>query len=157
MGHRPEPLAGAAKTVDHLIGNQQNVVLLQDRLDRLEIAAGRYQHSAGAHHWFGDHRGNRITTFALNRCFQRSRDAGHKRLFALTFLPIAVVVWAIGVNDAVKRQVKFQMGIGQAGQRRRHHGDAVIGFDARNDLLLFRAAKRVVVIPGQLDLGIVGL
>ena len=48
---------------------------------------------------------------------------------------------AIGVNDAVKRQVKLQMRVRQAGQRRRHHGDAVIGFDARNDLLLFRAAR----------------
>jgi hypothetical protein len=61
------------------------------------------------------------------------------------------------MDDALDRQVEGAVVVGQPGQAARGHGDAVIALQPRHDLLLVRAAQRIVHVPHHLDDGVVGL
>ena len=51
-----EPLAGAAEAADHLVGGEQDAVLVDDPLDFRPIGLGRDDQAAGALHRFADER-----------------------------------------------------------------------------------------------------
>jgi hypothetical protein len=59
-----EHFAGAAKAGDHLVGNQQNVMLLEHRLDLLEVGRRWHDHAARAHERLGDEGGDGVRPFA---------------------------------------------------------------------------------------------
>src|SRR5690606_6535631 len=121
------------------------------RLDRREVACRGHDDAAGTHHRLGDHGGYRIRTLALDQVAQGLHHACGEFFFALAVLAEAVVVWAVGVEHAVDRQIPTDVVVRQARQRGRHDGHAVIGLGARDDLLLVRLAARIVEVPGQLD------
>ena len=88
----------------------------------------------------------------------RFRDeAGRVLLLGLAGLGILAVVRTVGVEDARHRQVEVGVEHGETRQAGRGDGGAVVGSLARDDLLLLRAPERVVVVPGDLDLRVVGL
>ena len=61
------------------------------------------------------------------------------------------------MQDAGNRQIKVDLVARQPGERGRSNRDAVIGFLPADDFLFLRAAERIVHIPNELDLGVVGL
>src|SRR4051795_6835573 len=69
----------------------------------------------------------------------------------------AVMVRTGCVQDARDRQIEIDLVAGQTGERGRRNGHAMIGLLPADDLLLARPAERIVHVPDQLDLGIVGL
>ncbi len=69
----------------------------------------------------------------------------------------AEVVGRLGVEDAVERQVELVVEELQAGERAGDEAGAVVAAPAGDDLLLLGAAEDVVVIPDQLDVGLVGV
>ena len=154
---RAPPVSRARKAADHLVGDEGDVVLGQHRLHLLEIGLGRNEHAAGAHHRLGDEGGNRLRPFGFDQRLEASGETGGILLLALTGLGILAVVRAVGVEDACHRQVEVGVEHGEARQAGSGDGGAVIGVLARDDLLLLRAPHRVVVVPGDLDLGVVGL
>ena len=135
------PVAGAAEAGDHLVADQHDVVLVEDRLDRREVGLRRHDDAARAHHRLGDHRRDRVGSLALDQVLQRLRQARDEVRLALALGAEAVVMRAIGMQDAVDRQVEAVVVAGKAGQRGGHDGDAVIGLDARDDLLLLAAGR----------------
>ncbi len=62
-----------------------------------------------------------------------------------------------GVHDPVDGQVEMLVVVGQAGERGRDDGDAVVALHPADDLLLLRLAAGVVIVPGQLDLSVIRL
>ncbi len=61
------------------------------------------------------------------------------------------------MENARDRQVEVGVVVRQAGERGRPDGEAVEALHAADDLLLLRAAERVVHVAHQLDLGVVRL
>ena len=61
-----EPLAEAAPGADHLVGDQQHVVLVADLAHALEVALGRREAAAGVLHRLEDHRGDRVRALELD-------------------------------------------------------------------------------------------
>src|SRR3546814_9135904 len=57
----------------------------------------------------------------------------------------------------VERQVELLVEQLEAGERAGHQARAVIAAPARDDLLLLRPAEDVVVVPDELDVGLVGV
>ena len=114
-GLRPEHVAGAAEAADHLVDDEQDVVLLQDRLHAIEVGRRRHDHAAGAHHRLGEERGDRIGTLAQDQLLEVRGEPRGERLLALARLRAAVIVRAVGVQDARDRQVE----IGRARRRAR--------------------------------------
>ena len=89
-----------------------------------------------------------------------SRSPAHflaKVPFAHARLGVPVVVRQRRMQDAVQGQVELGMKTGQAGEAARHDRRAVVAAMARDDLALFRASEDVVVVPGDLDVGLVGV
>src|SRR3546814_9929013 len=56
-----------------------------------------------------------------------------------------------------ERQVELLVEQLEAGERAGHQARAVIAAPARDDLLLLRPAEDVVVVPDELDVGLVGV
>ena len=94
---------------------------------------------------------------AEDQLLQALGAAGRELLLGLARLAEAVVVRAVGVQDAGDRQVEILVDGRQAGQRSGRDGDAVIGLHARDELLLLRPAEAVVQVAHHLDDGVVGL
>ena len=61
------------------------------------------------------------------------------------------------MQDVLDRQVKVFVVVGQAGQAAGGDGDAMVALDPRDDLLLLGPAAGIVVVPDQLDRGVVRL
>ena len=150
-------IAGAPKAADHLVDDEQHVVLLEHRLDLFEIGRRRHEHAARAHDRLGDKGGDRLGAFLEDHLLQILRHAGGERLLAFAGLGEAVVMGAVGVQDVGDRQVEIPVVVRQPGEAGRGHGNPVIGLDAGDDLLLPGPVQGVVVVPHQLDGGVVRL
>ena len=68
--HGAEP----AEAADHLVGNEQHVVLLEHRLDLVEVGARRHQHAARPHHRLGDESGDRVRPLLLDQGIELFRQ-----------------------------------------------------------------------------------
>ena len=88
---------------------------------------------------------------------QLGGEPGGEVLLALAGLGEAVVVGAGGMDEVGDRKIEVAVVVGQAGQAGRGDGDSVVAAYAGDDLLLLRPAQGVVVIPDDLDRGVVGL
>ena len=77
-----EHLAGAAEAADDLVGDQQDVVLLEDRGDRGPVAVRRHDHSAGALDRLADHGGDGVGAFARDRLLELVRELGDELVLA---------------------------------------------------------------------------
>ena len=100
------------------------------------------------------------TVSGSSRWISASRLVGEARrvlLLALAGLGVAIVMRRVGVADIGDRQIEIAVVGGEAGEARGRDGDAVIALGAADDLLLARPAERVVVVPDELDRGVVRL
>ena len=77
--------------------------------------------------------------------------------FALALVRVAVVVRTGGVQHARHRQVEGLVIDGDAGEAAGRVGQAVIGAEPGDDLLLLGLAAQVVVVADQLEVGVVGV
>ena len=125
-----EHRAEAAEAADHLVGDQQHVVLFQHRLDLGEIGARRHEHAAGAHHRLGDEGGHGVGPFALDQRVELFGEPGREGLLALAGLGEPVMMRAVGVQDAGDRQIEIAVIVGRPGEAGAGDGDAVIGLGA---------------------------
>ena len=151
--HRAEtPEAG-----HDLVGDQQDIVLLEDRLDRLPIAGRRRHDAAGPEHRLADESGDRVGALALDQRLQLAHAMRDEVRLAHREVGPAKVVGRLGVEDAVERQVELLVEELQPGERAGDEPRAVIAAPARDDLLLLGALQDIVVVPDELDVGLVGV
>ena len=75
---------------------------------------------------------------------------------ALSGLALAVEVRTGQVSHGNRRQIEIAVVVGQPREAAGRHRDAVIAPLARQELFLPRPSERVVVVPDQLDDGVVG-
>jgi len=155
-GLRAEPVPKPSEAGDHLIDDEQNVVFGEHLLHAVEMGLGRHDHAASPHHGLGDEGRDGVRPLALDQGIEIGGEPRGEVLLALARQREAVMMRAVGVQEAVDRNIEIEMIVGKPREARRGDGDAVIGFDARDDLLLLRQPPRIVVIPGELHLAIVG-
>ena len=129
----------------------------EHRADRLEVALGRDDDAAGADHRLGDEGGDGVGAFVDDQVLELVGEAGREVALALAVLGALPEVRGGGVAHDLDRQVEVAVVVREAGQRGGDDGDAVVALDPADDLLLRRAAEGVVHVPGELDLGVVGL
>ena len=130
-------------------------MLLEDRLHLVVVAAARDDHAAGAHHRLGDEGRDGLRPFPLDHGFQRCGHAVGEILLALAFQALPPVVRAIGVQHPLEGQVEGLVVERNTGEAPGRRGDAVVGAEARDDLLLLGPAAQVVVVADQLELRVV--
>jgi hypothetical protein len=152
-----EPFAGAAKTCDDFIGNEQHFIFIADRAHKREIIIRRDDHAAHAHDRFGDERRNGIRALAQDRFFQGTRRSLTDRLacLELTFEPIWI--GCRDVNKPIHRGAEHGVIFFQAGRKCGGQGYAVIGTFARDDFVLARFPFALPVITGGLESRIIRL
>src|SRR3546814_10803118 len=72
-------------------------------------------------------------------------------------IPAPVIIRRLGMDHLGERQVELLVEQLEAGERAGHQARAVLAAPARDDLLLLRPAEDVVVVPDELDVGLVGV
>ena len=151
-----EPGARAPEARDHLVGDQQHVVLLADPLDLRPVGLGRDDHPAGALDRLadegGDGLGPQLQDLVLDRLGRLAAEVlGRER---------AAVVVPIGrgdVDEAGQGQVGLAVHRGHAAQAGRRHGAAVVAEGPRDEGLLLGLALQVPEVPDHAHDGVVGL
>jgi hypothetical protein len=123
----------------------------------VSIGLRRHNHAAGAHHRLGNESGDGVGAFLDDQRVKLGGKPRGKIFLALAVLGKTVMMRAAGVEEAGQRQVEVAMVGRQSGQRSGNDGNAVIALDAADDLLLVRPAERIVEIPDELNLSVVGL
>jgi hypothetical protein len=151
--HGPEP----PEAGHHLVGDQQDVVFLQHRLDRRPVARGRRHETARAEHRLADEGGDGLGAFREDQRLQPLGAPGRELFLGHARLGTAEVIGRLGVDHLRQRQVELLVEQLQPRQRAGHQPRAVIAAPARDDLLLLGPAEDVVVVPDQLDVGLVGV
>ena len=116
-GLGPERIARAPEATDHFIGDEEDVVLLQDRLDRLEVAARRDDDATGALHGLGDERRHRVRILFQDQRLEFGGEAHDELGLGLTWLREAAVMRRRDVVDPVHRQIEVRVERRQAGKR----------------------------------------
>src|SRR5690606_4572745 len=146
-----------AETTYHLIGNQQDIVLVQYRLDGAPVAFGRRYDTTGTQHRLTDEGRNGIRPFGEDHFFQLGGAVGREFLLAHAMLlrGAMVIIRRLGVQDTRHGQIKLVMESLEPCQGPRRQTRTMVATLTRDDLLLLRAAKHVVVVTHQLELGLV--
>ena len=150
-----EHLAGAPEAADHLVGDQQNVVLVADGAHTRKIVVRRHEYAADALHRLGDHRGHRLRPFTQDRLLQIARRSLAHRLAFLQVALVAVWVGRVAVDEVGHQRAKHLVIAGNAGGAGGGQGDAVIGLAAGDDLDLVRLPLPLPEIAGRLERGVV--
>ena len=139
-----EPLAGAAETADHLVGDQQDPVLAADALDLRPVGRRRHDHAARALHRLADEGGDALRADLLDLLREPARGAQAvflRRQVDAVLVPVRL----LDVHDVRDRQAALRMHGGHAAQARRRHRAAVVGVDAADDDERLRLAQQVPV------------
>ena len=152
---RAEHRAQTAKAGNDLIRDQQNVVLVQHLLHGGPIAFGRRHDAPGAQNRLPDESGDGVGTFAFDQRLKLTYQMRGELRFAHVRVGAAVVIGRVGVDHLCQRQVELLVEQLQPSQRARHQTRPMIATPARDDLFLLGAAKDVVVVPDQLDVGLI--
>ena len=118
VGLAGEPVARAHEARNHLIGDHQNVMLLENGLYLLEIGSGRRYQPAGAHHRLGNEGGDRVRTLADDQVVELLGQPAREILLALAVLSLAPVVRGRDVEEPFERHVEALLGVVDAGQAR---------------------------------------
>ena len=157
IGARPEPLPGAPESGDHLVGDHQDVMLVEQRLHLFEIGRGRDEHAARAHHRFGDEGGDAVGPFPRDDVLQLCHQSVREGRFILARFGEGVVMGAFSMNHALDRQVESRVVGGNTREAARGQRQPVIGPLAGDDLFLGGLAAQVVVVAHQLEGGVIGV
>ena len=145
----------ASEGGDHLVGDQQHVVLAKHCLDGFPVARRWRQDAAGADHRLGDEGADCFGAFLQDEPLQFIGAA--LREGARVGLGCPEGIRGDRVLHQCKGKVKAAVVVRQPGQACRHRGGAVVPALARNDLFLLGLADDVVVVPNQLDLRLVSV
>src|SRR5690349_6721628 len=93
-----EPFAGATKTGDDFIRNEQDSIFIANRPHQWEIIVWRNDHAADTHHRFGDKCRYGVCTFTKDRFFEGARRSLTNRLTSLQFTFKSIWVWRGNMN-----------------------------------------------------------
>ena len=126
-------------------------------LDLREVAVRRQQHAADAHQWLRDERRDRVRPFAHDQLLEARREPRRVVVLALAGARAAIVVRRVRVQERRQRHVEQLVKRRQAREPADAERRAVVTLRARDDLLLLRPPERVVVVPDELDLRVVGV
>src|SRR4051794_19521684 len=143
--HVAEPAVGA----DDLVGDQQDVVLVADLADALEVALGRREAAAGVLDRLHDDGRDRVGALELDAV----RDGLREVLGAVAgrqAVEVRVRHVAAARGERLERLAQRR----HAGGAERAHRRAVVGDLARDDLVLVRVARELVVLAGELQRGL---
>ena len=91
----------------YVIGHQEHVVLLQDRLDLLEITLRRHMHAASTHDRLGEERGDRVRPFALDGLVQLLGELFGEIALRHAVWPTLIGIRAGDMEDLGNRQVDW--------------------------------------------------
>ena len=111
---------------------------------------------ARAEHGFGDERSDGVGSLVEDQLLQFVRHAGRERFLGFPVPRVVIIMGTGRVQDVGDGRVEILVGIGKPGETRRRQGDAVIRASPGDDFFLLRTAADIVVIPDDLDLGVVG-
>ena len=133
VGLLAEHLSGASESADDLVGDEEDIVLLEDRLDDAPIPVRRHHHAAGALNRLADHRRDRAGALFGDQLLELLRQRGQE--FVLGH-PLGV---AVGVR---RRKVDVPGHAGaesfvvgrDSGRGERAHRDSVVTHLAGDDL-----------------------
>jgi hypothetical protein len=153
FGGTCEQRTGAAKAGDDFVGNEQDVELAARIAHRLEPALRRHDHAARALHRLAEECGY---AFGAKR-FDLRTQCGDRRVdhrLRIVAHLAAIQIRRRNVMLVRQRHIEVLMKRAQCGQARAHRRRTVIAALQRNELLLLRAARRVVVVRDVADCGI---
>ena len=145
----------ASEGGDHLVGDQQHVVLAKHALDGFPVARRWRQYAARADDRLSNESANGFGAFLQDEPLQFVGAA--LREGARVDLRSPEGIRGDRVLHQCEGQVEAAVVVRQPGQACRHRGGTVVPALACNDLLLLGLADDVVVVPNQLDLGLVGV
>ena len=153
---RTEPFAGTAEAADHLVGDQQHVVLAADALDLGPVGHRRDVHADGAHDGLADEGGH-----ALRPQFQDFLLQPARRDQAVFLLGQVAAVGEperrIDVVDVGDRQTALLVHALHAAQAGTGHGGAVVAIVAADEDVLLRLVLHRPEMAHQAQDGVVGL
>ena len=141
-----EVMAEPAPGADHLVGDQQHVVLVADLADPLEVAVGRDEAAARVLDRLEDHRGDRLRPLEDDPLLDRV--GGPERV---AVLGPAVDVGVRHVAGAGDERFELVAQVGDPGRRERPQRGAVVGDLAGDEFVLLAFAVGAVVVARQLQ------
>lgn len=150
-----EFLTGSRETANDFIGDQKDIVLIQHLLNGRPVPLWGRNDAAGPKCRFSDKGCNRIWALSKNKGFKFVGAAFGEAFFGFALMRLAIVMWRGCMVHQVQRQVKKLMEERKACQATRNEPGAVITTMSRDDL--GGATENVVVVPGELDIGLVGV
>ena len=148
-----EPFAGAPEAADHLVGDQQDVMLAADALDLRPIGRGRDDHAAGALDRLGDEGGDLVRADLLDRALELARRP-QAEFLGRRVAALAIPIGLRDMDDARDRQAALRMHRLHAAERGAAHGRAVIAVLARHDDGFSRLALRRPEMAHHADDGV---
>ena len=151
-----EPSAQTTKAGDHFIGDEQHVMLVENLLDLLEIAFRWADRGGRAHHRLGDERADGLGILALDQLVEVLGQALGIIQLRLAGIGAPVVMRLVRVDHEIQRQAEGLVHDRQARQAGTHDGHAVIAHLAGDDLALLGLATENLVVPGELDVAVIG-
>ena len=147
----------SAEAADHLVRDHVHVICTANLHHFVKVAFRRNDHAASTHHRLRDKGGNRVRILFANELVEFARQSLCEFLLRLARLGEAVMVRTAHVQNPSERQIEIQVIVRQTRERCRHHGHPVIGLAAADDLLFSWPTERVVHVPDELDLTVIGL
>ena len=152
-----EEVADPAERADHLVGDEQHVVLVADLADPLEVAGRRREAAAGVLHRLEEDGGDGVGALELDGLLDAVGGPAAERLEVVAVLGRAVEVGVRHLVGAGDERLEHLLRGRDAGDRQRALRGAVVGDRAADHLVLHRLAGELEVLLGELPRGLDGL
>ena len=152
---RGEPRAEAAEAGDHLVGEEQDAVFVDDALHLRPIGRWRNLDAAGALHRLAGKGCDVLRSDGQDLVLERARGAKAELVRRLAFEGLAVPIGIHDVAEALIDRVAMRVHVRHAAHRACGDGRAVIGVLARDDDAPLGLALEHPIVPDQADGGVV--
>ena len=153
-GFMAEPVAGPSEAADHLVADQQDLVLVADALDLGPIAVGRHDHAARTLDRFGDEGGDAVLAQFEDLLLQLA-GPGDAEVMRGHLAALEPPVGLVDVVDIGNRQRALLVHRHHAAQRSAGHRGTVIGVLAADHDILGGLALEGPVVAHHAQVGIV--